>query len=185
MKRMITEEDLATKQDKLIDGKSIKTINNESILGSGNITLPTVDSTVQVTGNQTINGVKTFNDALALLQGIQLTSGKKLVVETCELNTSKVELELGWMYFLITWSANNISFTIENGDTVKETVQTDTPMLVGFLNLFIKDGQLMGTASFKNAEGSPIIVNQVYEEGDKVYLHQGLGRPNTALRFRW
>ena len=33
------DKDLASKQDVLIDGKNIKTINGESILGKGNLTI--------------------------------------------------------------------------------------------------------------------------------------------------
>lgn len=45
--------DLSGKQDLLVSGTNIKTINNESILGSGNLSIPTGDVNVQSDWNQT------------------------------------------------------------------------------------------------------------------------------------
>lgn len=50
------------KQDTLVSGTNIKTINNTSILGSGNITLPTVnDATLTITQGGTTKGTFTAN----------------------------------------------------------------------------------------------------------------------------
>ena len=53
---------LNTKQDNLVSGTNIKTINGQSVLGNGNMTIS--DSTaVNLTGNQTVAGVKTFSSS--------------------------------------------------------------------------------------------------------------------------
>lgn len=39
--RLATEKDLANKQDTLVSGTNIKTVNGTSLLGSGNVTIPT------------------------------------------------------------------------------------------------------------------------------------------------
>lgn len=54
---------VATKQDVLVSGTSIKTINGQSVLGSGDIEI-TDEGSVQLTGNQTIAGVKTFSSSI-------------------------------------------------------------------------------------------------------------------------
>ena len=51
---------LNTKQDNLVSGTNIKTINGQSVLGSGNIEISDATA-VKLTGNQTIAGVKTFS----------------------------------------------------------------------------------------------------------------------------
>lgn len=56
------DEKLLNKQDELVSGTNIKTINNESVLGNGNISITTDTSDcVHKTGNETISGVKTFS----------------------------------------------------------------------------------------------------------------------------
>ena len=51
---------VTTKQDVLVSGTNIKTINGESVLGSGNIVIID-EGSVQLTENQTIAGTKTFS----------------------------------------------------------------------------------------------------------------------------
>ena len=55
--------DLSNKQSSLISGTNIKTINGESVLGSGNIVIID-EGSVQLTGNQTVDGVKTFSSSI-------------------------------------------------------------------------------------------------------------------------
>ena len=54
---------ISTKQDVLVSGTSVKTINGESVLGSGNIVIID-EGSVQLTGNQTVDGVKTFSSSI-------------------------------------------------------------------------------------------------------------------------
>ena len=53
---------VSTKQDNLVSGTNIKTINGESVLGGGDLEI-TDGGSVQLTGNQTIAGVKTFTSS--------------------------------------------------------------------------------------------------------------------------
>ena len=53
---------LNTKQDNLVSGTNIKTINGQSVLGSGNIEISDATA-VKLTGNQTVAGVKTFSSS--------------------------------------------------------------------------------------------------------------------------
>jgi hypothetical protein len=57
--QVVNKGQLDTKQDTLVSGTNIKTINSTSLLGSGNI------SVVSLTGNETIAGVKTFSSTIA------------------------------------------------------------------------------------------------------------------------
>lgn len=51
---------ISTKQDTLVSGTNIKTINGQSVLGGGDLVISGGGS-VQLTGNQTIAGIKTFS----------------------------------------------------------------------------------------------------------------------------
>ena len=51
---------LNNKQARLISGTNIKTINGQSVLGNGNIEISDA-TTVKLTGDQTVAGVKTFS----------------------------------------------------------------------------------------------------------------------------
>ena len=55
--------DLSNKQSKLVSGTNIKTINGQSVLGSGNIVIID-EGSVQLTENQTVDGVKTFSSSI-------------------------------------------------------------------------------------------------------------------------
>lgn len=82
-----TPEDLITKQDTLVSGTNIKTINNESVLGNGNIIIPanvkavdtqeTIDS---VGGFKTINGQSILGNGNIEISGG--SGGKKLIEYT-------------------------------------------------------------------------------------------------------
>lgn len=70
-----SHQDISGKQDKLVSGTNIKTINNTSILGSGNISISANTSDcVKLSGDQSINGTKTFNDTI-VANTIQLGEG--------------------------------------------------------------------------------------------------------------
>ena len=61
------------KQDTLISGTNIKTINETSILGSGNLTVTVdTDDCVHLTGDETITGTKTFNTSYTIFKGINI-----------------------------------------------------------------------------------------------------------------
>ena len=58
-------DDLTDKQDVLISGTNIKTVNGNSLLGSGDISVSADTSDcVKLTGNQTITGTKTFTSEI-------------------------------------------------------------------------------------------------------------------------
>ena len=72
----VNESALTSKQDTLVSGNNIKTINNESVLGNGNISLPTVTVDSQLDLNSTNpveNGVITaeINNINLQLNGIE------------------------------------------------------------------------------------------------------------------
>lgn len=60
-------------QKELVSGTNIKTINNQSLLGSGNITIPggggggDTSDCVHITGDETVGGDKTFTDNIAVV----------------------------------------------------------------------------------------------------------------------
>lgn len=60
---IVTKEGLATKQDALVSGTNIKTINNQSILGSGNITISGGSGDTNVIETVKVNGTALTPDA--------------------------------------------------------------------------------------------------------------------------
>jgi len=83
-----TIDDVNEKQDTLIAGTNIKTLNNESILGSGNLTVQgIVDETnlVHKTDDETITGIKTFTSPI----NSELSPGTYYSVQTKKKNETK------------------------------------------------------------------------------------------------
>lgn len=67
-------QDISGKQDKLTSGSNIKTINNTSILGSGNLSIPSYDDTELRNKITKLEG-----DIESSKQGMAYVSGNKLV----------------------------------------------------------------------------------------------------------
>lgn len=65
------QDTLDSKQNLLVSGTNIKTINNQSLLGSGNITISggsgDTSSCVHITGDESVGGDKTFTDNIAVV----------------------------------------------------------------------------------------------------------------------
>ena len=70
---------VATKQDNLVSGTNIKTINGQSVLGGGDLKI-TDGGSVQLTGNQTVAGIKTFSSTV--VGNITGNSGTATKLET-------------------------------------------------------------------------------------------------------
>lgn len=71
-----TLEDVAKKQDKLISGENIKTINGESILGEGNITIEGGSGNVDLSGYVTKEELATKQDIIEDLDFIKEGANK-------------------------------------------------------------------------------------------------------------
>lgn len=69
-----TQTALDAKQNTLVSGTNIKTINGNSLLGSGDLVISGGGSLVDLTSNQTIAGTKTFS-ADGYFNGIQIGKG--------------------------------------------------------------------------------------------------------------
>lgn len=77
---LATQTDLSGKQDTLVSGTSIKTINNTSLLGSGDITIPviTVDSALSSTSTNPVQNSVIYaaiGDVESILQTLNSGSG--------------------------------------------------------------------------------------------------------------
>lgn len=77
---LATQTDLSSKQDTLVSGTSIKTINNTSLLGSGDITIPviTVDSALSSTSTNPVQNSVIYaaiGDVESILQTLNSGSG--------------------------------------------------------------------------------------------------------------
>lgn len=82
--------ELSTKQDTLVSGTNIKTINNESILGSGNINISGGGSTdVQINGTSIVSN----NVADILTKSAYNSSTNKIITETDISNMAKTDID--------------------------------------------------------------------------------------------
>ena len=93
-----TKEELATKQDTLVSGENIKTINGTSILGSGNIEIqgsvvvdPSLDSgsTNPVANSAITNAINTISDNTDNKQD-KLTEGAFIDIDTNNVISAKI-----------------------------------------------------------------------------------------------
>ena len=112
---------LNTKQDNLVSGTNIKTINGQSVLGSGDIEISDATA-VKLTENQTIAGVKTFSsDIVGNITGnaslnLPLTGGTMTGAITA-IREKKVAM-----------AANNID--LATGNLFTKTITTATTLTV-------------------------------------------------------
>lgn len=65
--------DVATKQDALVSGTNIKTINSTTLLGSGNISVQ--ETLVSATNIKTVNGTSLLGSGDLVVGGVAITSG--------------------------------------------------------------------------------------------------------------
>lgn len=94
--RYIPNEDdvydaIKQKQDTLISGYNIKTVNGKSLLGNGNMQIDVPDDAdlVHKTGNETIGGNKTFTTTAVFQQGLNI-KGKTIVADNIDNGELKV-----------------------------------------------------------------------------------------------
>lgn len=175
MRRMITNRELSEEVAKQID----------------------TAGAVNITGAQTITGAKTFTDLAGYFtNGLTIknsTSGatKRLVVEPFYIpSDGDTELEVGWMYLIVPWSAADIGFKMTDTTAGDVTANTDTSFGLGFVYVF---GYAYGTqaaialqSSYTDADtGKPLVLNYVATDSTKVYITIGDGRANWGLRIKW
>ena len=110
-----TSLDISSKQDKLVSGENIKTINNASLLGDGNIEIKSgapyiikatqLGSTGGMIGDITItssSGIEAYNEAYKAL-----SEGRDALLAITQLNTGRERIYRAWGWKS---SNNNINF---------------------------------------------------------------------------
>lgn len=107
--------DLTGKQDTLVSGTSIKTINNTSLLGSGNIAFPTVDQTYDSTSSNAQSGVAVAS-AIAALPEPMIFKGSLGTGGTITSLPTASSLNEGFVYKVIT-DGTYASQSAKIGDT--------------------------------------------------------------------
>lgn len=134
-----------TKQDNLVSGTNIKTINNQSILGEGNITITAEEvnynnilNKPQI-NNVTLSGNKSLNDL-----GIQ-PAGNYALSNDIPTNTSDLNNDSGF----ITNAVNNLT---------NYTLKTNTGSLI---DLEINPNTYIITLSLKNQDGTIISTDTI------------------------
>ena len=112
---LATPSDLATKQNTLVSGTNIKTINNQSILGSGNINIEGGSGTsdyTQLSNKPKINNVELSGNKASSALGLQ-----EMLISGTNIKTINNEDILG---------SGNISISGGSSDAVLYTLQTLT-----------------------------------------------------------
>jgi hypothetical protein len=185
---------LSNKQDKLNSGTNIKTINNQSILGSGNINIEggsniTVDSSLSSSSTNPVQN-KVINTALG--NKVDKVSGKQLSTEdfTTALKTKLEGLNAfdpseinsainGLQSQLNTLVNGNASSAIESFNEIIAFLNgiTDTESLDGIIasieqQLTLKQNTLVSGTNIKTVNGESILGsgNIVVDIADEVYV---------------
>lgn len=161
---------LNNKQEKLISGTNIKTINNTSLLGSGNITaLTNISSYVK---NNLTYSTSNTTYALSAYQGYLLNQNKE---NSSNKVTSITASSTDTQYPSAKCVYDNISTkqnTLVSGTNIK-TINNQS--LLGSGNITISGGGSSGTVLYNNANGT---------NGD-VVLNASLSNYTTIKIFYW
>ena len=144
----ITEAALATKQDTLVSGTNIKTINNESLLGSGNIN---VSGGGSLPTDVRINGTSiTSNDIADIKTNGTYNATSNKIATMSDLPTKVSDLTNDSGFIDNTYHDSTKQNTLVSGTNIK-TINNQT--LLGSGNITIE-----GTV---NELVSPVILNQL------------------------
>lgn len=84
--------DVTSKQDKLVSGSNIKTVNGTSLLGSGNITISGGSGDITAAGNNTFTGNNTFSGETIIKNNIVFNSDGN---GNIEVEQTPIGLQLG------------------------------------------------------------------------------------------
>lgn len=188
---------IAGKQDTLVSGTNIKTINNQSLLGSGDITITGGQATdvqingTSITSNNTAN-IETFSTYNATTNKIA-TMNDLPVVPTIPTKTSDLVNDSGFITNTVNNLTNytltsNLSAVATSGDyndlSNLPTIPTKTSDLTndsGFITKTYNDASILFDTSkrinFTPASGTSYANYggcYYYKENDKVHLHIGI-----------
>lgn len=156
-KRIITiSGDVSEKQDALVSGTNIKTINNQSLLGSGNITITaqsiTIDTAITSTGTNAVQGKAIYT----ALQG-KLGTGATAYAATRDAKGNTIDTTYATMTNLNALSASTTAFSasVVNALAAKQDKLTiDTALTTTSTNPVTSKGI---------ADGGSVIIAQLSE----------------------
>ena len=134
---------LSNKQEKLVSGTSIKTINGQSLLGSGNIAFPTitVDSALSSTSTNPLQNKVINSQFESVTTGMQLIMSLYNEIKTSALTSSSVvtsiTTENSDSTSLVTSVKSVVSYISDN------LIDPITPILTAYLTQNTKNGMLI------------------------------------------
>lgn len=124
------------------------------------------------------------------VKGINTGNGS-LTVEKFRYSSNYIELNAGYLYLIIPWSACSLSIIIKwtDDDGVEQSEVhelSNTNFNITFINYWHLNGDLLDvslTTSIYNDNG--VHIGKKFPNTPTVYLKQGLGVANTGLRMKW
>ena len=134
---------LSNKQEKLVSGTSIKTINGQSLLGSGNIAFPaiTVDSALSSTSTNPLQNKVINSQFESVATGMQLIMSLYDEIKTSALTSSSVVTSITTenrdSTSLVTSVKSVVSYISDN------LIDPITPILTAYLTQNTKNGMLI------------------------------------------
>jgi uncharacterized delta-60 repeat protein len=161
------ETDLDSKQDQLVSGTNIKTINNESILGSGNITIEgggiALDDLSVTVGTASGNGTLSYNNTSGVFTftPADLSTKQDTLVSGTDIKTINNESILG---------AGNITVQTElfSGTNIK-TINNES--ILGAGNITVQTELVSGT-NIKTVNGTTLLGSGDLEIGGSVEISE-------------
>ena len=122
------------------------------------------------------------------VKGVNVSNGS-LTVEKFRYSSNYVQLDVGYLYLVIPWSASPlgivVKWTDDDGVEQSEVYELSrTNFNITFINYWHENDKKNNlTTSTYNNDG--VVINKNYPNTPTVYLRQSFGMPNTGLRMKW
>ena len=126
----------------------------------------------------------------ANVKGINTSNGS-LTVEKFKYNSNYVELDAGYLYLVIPWSASSLSIVVkwtdDDGVEQSEVYELpDTRCNITFINYWHTNNDPLNVSINTSVYNiSKEFIGKTFPNTPTVYLKQALGIPNTGLRMKW
>lgn len=199
--KIATMSDISGKQDTLVSGTNIKTINNESLLSSGNITVLTshqditgkqnvTDNTLETTSKTIPSAINEVNSvAKGANQALSYSNYQSMVTAFNGFNSTKYNVGQNVMIVTLEvpdlWisgiESTSSSYTYTSDSAIVTALQTNGYIKVGYYKLSMLETQKVDLTNYVQ---SSQLLNAIYPVGS-IYMSVNNTSPATLFGGTW